>query len=176
MTFQRAPIADAWILGIERHTDERGHFARFWSASELAERTLDPQLEHVSISYNRRAGTIRGLHHQAAPRAETKIVRCVHGAIFDVLLDLRAESATFKQWFARELSAENGTALYIPKGVAHGFQTLTDDAEVMYFISEHYDPTLARGVRWNDPAFGIDWPREPTVIAERDRGYPDFRG
>ena len=176
MTFEPTSVEGAWVLGVERHADERGYFARLWCASELAERSLAARLEQCSLSYNRAAGTIRGMHYQAAPREEAKVVRCIRGAIYDVLLDLRPSSPSFRRWFARELRPETGLALYVPEGVAHGFQTLSDDAEVLYMISEAYEPSLARGVRWNDPAFGIEWPAPPTVISERDRAYPDFGG
>ena len=162
------------MIPLEPHEDERGFFARLWCAPEFARRSLAGTLQQCSLSYNRHAHTIRGMHYQAAPREEAKIVRCTRGAIFDVLLDLRPRSSTFRQWVARELSAENRLAFYVPEGVAHGFQTLTDHTEVLYLISEQFDPDLARGVRWNDPAFGIEWPMPPRIMSERDRSYPDF--
>ena len=174
MRFEPAGLDGAWVLPLERHEDPRGFFARLWCADELARRSLHATLQQCSLSYNRLAGTIRGMHYQAAPREEVKIVRCIRGGIFDVLLDLRPDSPTYTRWIARELTAENRLAFYVPKGVAHGFQTLTDDAEVLYLIGEQYDPALARGVRWDDPAFAIDWPLPAGTMSHRDRSYPDF--
>jgi dTDP-4-dehydrorhamnose 3,5-epimerase len=174
LLFEPAGLDGAWLLEIDPHQDDRGFFARLWCAAEFKSRNLASALDQCSLSYTRRAGTIRGMHYQAAPREEVKIFRCIRGAIYDVLLDLRPESPTFKRWVARELTADNRLAFYIPKGVAHGFQALTDDVEVLYLIDAPYDPALARGVRWNDPAFGIEWPLPPGVMSERDRTYPDF--
>jgi dTDP-4-dehydrorhamnose 3,5-epimerase len=175
MTFEPLPIENAWRVGAEQHEDDRGFFTRLWCASEFCERGLSSRLEQCSLSYNRRTGTIRGMHYQAPPREEAKVVRCIRGAIYDVLVDLRRGSPTFMQWCAQELTASNRLALYVPEGVAHGFQSLSDETEVMYLISEPYDPSLARGVRWDDPAFGIHWPLPATVLSARDRAYPDFR-
>jgi dTDP-4-dehydrorhamnose 3,5-epimerase len=172
--FDPAGLDGASLMTLEPHEDERGFFARLWCASEFAGRSLAGVLQQCSLSYNRYARTIRGMHYQAAPREEAKIVRCVRGAIYDVLLDLRPTSPTFRQWVARELTSDNRLAFYVPEGVAHGFQTLTDDAEVLYLIAEQFDPDLARGVRWNDPAFDIRWPLPPGLVSERDRSYPDF--
>ncbi len=174
MLLEPADVEGAWQLTLAAHEDDRGFFARLWSADEFKARKLASTLDQCSLSCTRHAGTIRGLHYQGAPHEEVKIVRCVRGAIYDVLLDLRPASPTFKRWMARELTAANRLALYVPKGVAHGFQTLTDDAEVLYLIDGKYDPALARGVRWNDPAFGIEWPLPVSLMAERDRTYPDF--
>jgi len=172
--FDPAGVDEAWLLTLDPHDDDRGFFARLWCASEFGARNLASTLNQCSLSYTRQAGTIRGLHYQLPPREEVKVFRCVRGAIYDVLLDLRPESPTFKRWVARELSADNRLAFYIPKGVAHGFQALTDDVEVLYFVDEPYEPSLARGVRWNDPSFRIEWPLQPTLMSERDRTYPDF--
>ena len=174
MRFEPAGLEGAWLLSIEPHADERGFFARLWCHAELRGQSLESTLSQCSLSYNRHARTIRGMHYQAAPREEAKVVRCVRGAIYDVLLDLRPASPTFKRWIARELTAENRLGLYVPEGVAHGFQTLTDDAEVLYFISADYEPALSRGVRWNDAAFKIQWPLPPGTMSGRDRSYPDF--
>lgn len=174
MIFEPTRLDGAWLLGPERHEDERGFFARLWSASEFAARGLASTLDQCSLSYNRLAGTIRGMHYQAFPFEEAKVVRCVRGAIHDVLLDLRPASPTFGQWVARELTGDNRLAFYVPAGVAHGFQTLTDNAEVLYLIDQPYAPALAHGVRWNDPAFGIEWPLPAAVMSDRDRHYPDF--
>ncbi|MEO6212473.1 MAG: dTDP-4-dehydrorhamnose 3,5-epimerase [Vicinamibacterales bacterium] len=173
MTFEPAGLDGAWLLDLERHEDERGFFARAWCGSEFASRSLSGTLAQCSLSYNRKARTIRGMHYQAAPSEEAKVVRCIRGAIYDVLLDLRPASPTYTRWIARELTADNRLAFYVPEGVAHGFQTLTDDTEVLYLIDETYDPALARGVRWNDPNFDIHWPEAPGLMSERDRSYPD---
>jgi dTDP-4-dehydrorhamnose 3,5-epimerase len=175
MIFRNTGIAGAWVIEPERLEDKRGFFARTWDLEEFQERGLNPKLAQCSISYNRVHGTLRGLHYQAAPYEEAKLVRCTAGAIFDVAVDLRPDSATFRNWLGVELSAHNRLALYIPEGCAHGFLTLDDDSEVHYQISQPYVPQAARGVRWNDPAFGITWPGEVAVINERDRSYPDFR-
>lgn len=174
MIVHSTTVPDVRLLEIERVEDERGFFARVWDAGELSRRGLDARLAHVSLSFNRRKGTLRGLHYQTAPMAEVKIVRCIRGAIFDVAVDLRASSPTFTQWTGVELTAGNGRALYIPEGFAHGFQTLTDDTEVMYFISGEYSREHSRGVRWDDPAFAIAWPDDRRTINARDRAYPDF--
>jgi dTDP-4-dehydrorhamnose 3,5-epimerase len=175
MIFKDTGIDGVWVIEPERHEDERGFFARTWDPQEFAERGLNPDLAQCSLSFNRARGTLRGLHYQAAPQEEAKLVRCTAGAIFDVAVDLRPGSATFRDWFGVELSAENRLALYVPEGCAHGFLTLADDSEVHYQISQAYVPEAGRGVRWNDPAFGIEWPGEVVVINERDGSYPDFR-
>jgi dTDP-4-dehydrorhamnose 3,5-epimerase len=172
--FEPLGLENAWLLRLEQVHDDRGFFARTWSSEEFLAHGLNPALVQSSLSFNRRAGTLRGMHFQAAPHEEAKVVRCIRGAIYDVALDLRRSSATFGQWQARELTADNRLSLYIPEGIAHGFQTLTEDAEVLYLISAPYDAALARGVRWNDPAFGIAWPAEPATMSDRDRNYPDF--
>lgn len=175
MIFRDTGIDGAWILEAERLEDERGFFARTWDADEFAERGLNARLAQCSISYNRRRGTLRGLHYQVAPHEEAKLVRCTAGAIFDVVVDLRPDSTTFRDWFGVELSADNRLAVYVPEACAHGFLTLVDGCEVHYQISQFYAPEAARGVRWDDPAFGITWPGEVLVMNERDRTYPDFR-
>ena len=174
MIFTETPLKGAYVIDPERLADERGFFARTWCRLEFERHGLNPGLAQCSISFNHRKGTLRGMHYQVAPHAETKLVRCTAGAISDVIVDLRADSATYKQWFALEMSSDNRRMMYIPEGFAHGFLTLTDTVEVSYQISEIYSPESSRGVRWNDPAFGIRWPREVTVISERDRAYPDF--
>jgi dTDP-4-dehydrorhamnose 3,5-epimerase len=172
--FEPLGLAGAWLLRLEEIRDERGFFGRSWASDEFGARGLNPVLAQCSLSFNTHAGTLRGMHYQAAPREEAKIVRCVRGAIYDVLLDLRPASPTYKQWDARELTADNRLSLYVPEGVAHGFQTLTDASEVLYLISQPYDAALARGVRWDDPAFAIEWPLPIGTISARDRAYPDF--
>ena len=174
MTFRETAIEGVWVVEPERYEDERGFFARTWDFEEFGRRGLNSRLVQCSISFNRRRGTLRGMHYQAAPHEEAKLVRCTSGSIFDVAVDLRMESATFRRWVGTELSAENRLAMYVPEGCAHGFLTLTDDSEVAYQISELHAPDAARGVRWDDPAIGIDWPGEILVINERDRSYPDL--
>jgi dTDP-4-dehydrorhamnose 3,5-epimerase len=166
----------AYVVEPERHEDERGFFARTWSGAEFADHGLVSELSQCSASRNTHAGTLRGMHFQTAPHEEAKLVRCTAGVVFDVIVDLRPASPTHAEWVGVELAAETGRALYIPKGFAHGFQTLVDGAEVFYMISEQYAPESASGVRWDDPAFGIQWP--PTgsrIINERDRSWPDYR-
>lgn len=174
MRFVETAVAGAWVIEPERHEDERGFFARTWDTGVFAERGLNPAFVQSSISYNRSRGTLRGLHYQASPREEAKLVRCTSGSVFDVAVDLRPASGTFRQWFGVDLSAENRLALYVPEGCAHGFLTLSEDSEIAYQISEFWAPEAGRGVRWNDPAFDINWPGEVVVINERDRTYPDY--
>ena len=167
----------AFIIDPEYFEDVRGFFALTWSEKEFAMHGLNSRLVECNISFNRKKGTLRGLHFQRAPRAQGKLVRCTSGAIYDVIIDLRAESPAFKQWIAVEVTADNRRMLYVPEGFAHGFQTLSDDTEVHYQMTDAFAPEFAGGVRWDDPAFGIDWPEcvegERTII-ERDRQYPDF--
>jgi dTDP-4-dehydrorhamnose 3,5-epimerase len=174
MKFRETPLVGAWIIELEPIKDERGFFARSWCRNEWLERGLNPHLVQCNIVWNCKRGTLRGMHWQDAPHAEAKLVRCTRGAIYDVILDLRPASPTWKQWFAIELSALNRTMLYIPEGFAHGLQTLQDDSEVFYQMSEEYHPESARGVRWNDPAFGIEWPDAKRIIAARDAAFPDY--
>jgi dTDP-4-dehydrorhamnose 3,5-epimerase len=172
MKFTPTKVAGVWIVDLERHEDDRGWFARTWCAAEFRRRGLNPDLSQCSASFNRRRGTLRGMHWQATPHEEAKLVRCVRGAMFDVALDLRPGSATFKQWAGVELTPENGRALYVPEGCAHGFQTLADDTEVLYQISCPWHPDGARGARWNDPAFAIHWPLAASAILnERDQTF-----
>lgn len=174
MKFIETKVSGAFLLDIERKRDERGYFARTFDRSEFRRRGLASSFAECSVSFNERRGTLRGLHYQARPHAEAKLVRCTRGLIHDVILDLRPRSPTRGRWHAVELGAENGRLLYIPEGVAHGFLTLEARSEVYYEISVPYDPGSARGVRWDDPAFGIRWPSRPAVVSERDRSYPDF--
>src|SRR5687768_3908724 len=177
MIFKETKLGGAFVVEPERFEDERGFFARGWSRREFEERGLDARLVETNISFNRRRGTLRGMHFQSAPRAQAKLVRCTRGAIYDVVVDLRPESPTFKRWVGVELSADNRLMLFVPEGLAHGFQTLADETEVFYQMSEYYAPETAGGVRWDDPAFGIEWPDAPArIINERDANYPDFRG
>jgi dTDP-4-dehydrorhamnose 3,5-epimerase len=174
--FTEAPLTGTFLVEPEPLTDYRGFFARTWCQREFEARGLNSRLVQCSISFNQRKGTLRGIHYQEAPHAEAKLVRCTRGALYDVALDLRPASSTYLQHVGVVLSAENHKMLYIPEGCAHGFQTLADDTEVFYQMSEYYAPDAARGVRWNDPAFAIPWPEDDRTINERDMSYPDFRG
>jgi dTDP-4-dehydrorhamnose 3,5-epimerase len=176
MRLSQTPLPGAWVLELEPLGDERGWFARTFDADEFAAHGLDAAVVQCNASFNAGRGTLRGMHYQAEPHGESKLVRCVRGAIFDVAVDLRADSPTHLRWHGVELSAENRRALYIPAGLAHGFQTLTDDTEVLYQMGHRHVPDAARGVRWNDPAFGIEWPPcdGERTISERDASYPDF--
>ena len=174
MIFGVTRLRDAWLIDIEPREDERGFFARTWCRQELAARGLDTEIAQESLSFNRHRGTIRGLHFQLPPHEEIKIVRCTRGAIFDVIVDLRPCSPSYLCWQGFELSAENRRAIYVPKGFAHGFQTLTDNAEIAYQISAFYSPVAAGGYRHDDTAFAIAWPLPVTVISERDLGWPAF--
>lgn len=169
-------VAGAFLIRPQRFSDDRGHFTRTYCTRELAEHCLEAEIVQRSVSFNKLRGTLRGLHYQAPPHGENRIVACRRGAVFNVALDLRRNSPTFKRWFGVTLPAEDETSFFIPKGCAHGFLTLADDTAVDYAISTFHHPESARGARWNDPAFGIDWPIAPVVIAERDRTYPDFTG
>jgi len=175
MKFDETKIWGAFQIGIEPIKDERGFFARAWCRNEFGASKLESNLAQCSISYNIRKGTLRGMHYQVAPFEEVKLVRCTKGSIYDVVLDLRPQSPTYRKWVGVLLTAEKRNMVYIPKGCAHGFLTLEDDTEVFYQMSEVYDAASARGFRWNDPAFGITWPEKVEVISERDRTYPDFR-
>jgi len=174
MVFTATGLAGAFVVDVEPHADERGFFARTWCRREFEAHGLNPLLVQCSVSVNRRKGTLRGLHYQEAPYSEAKLIRCTSGAIYDVIVDLRPRSATRRQTFGSVLSAANHRALYVPEGFAHGFVTLADDSEVLYQMSEFFHPDASRGVRWNDPAFGIEWPETPLVMSDRDATYPDF--
>jgi len=172
--FTKLDISGVFLAEPELHGDDRGFFARTWCQEEFKKRGLNDRLVQCSVSFNAKKGTLRGMHYQVAPYREAKLVRCSHGAIYDVAVDLRPESPTFKRHIGVELSEQNRKMLYVPEGFAHGFITLRDQTEVLYHISEFWSPAHARGVRWNDPAFGIEWPAQPEIIADRDRDYPDF--
>jgi dTDP-4-dehydrorhamnose 3,5-epimerase len=172
MIFTESPLLGAFTVEMARIEDERGFFARSFCADDFAARGLAMGVRQCSISYNAKRGTLRGLHFQAAPHGEDKLVRCTAGAIFDVIVDIRAESPTHRRWFGVELTAGNRRSLYIPKGFAHGFISLADDTEVSYMISVPYTAGFARGIRWNDPALGIEWPIVPAVISARDAAHP----
>jgi len=172
--FTESPLRGAFIIDPEPVEDARGLFARTWCRREFEARGLETRMAQCSTSFNTRKGTLRGMHYQVPPFAETKIVRCVRGSMHDVIIDLRPGSPTFTRYVAVVLTAENRKMLYVPAGFAHGFQTLEDATEVFYQISEVYSPEHARGVRWDDPAFHIAWPEDERAIVARDRSYPDF--
>ena len=172
MKFQESPLAGAYTIEMDRLEDERGFFARSYCAEEFAARGLASVMPQSSVSFNARLGTLRGMHYQAQPHAEDKLVRCTAGAIYDVIVDLRPNSPTLRRWFGVELSAANHRSLFVPQGLAHGFITLSDETEVLYMISVPYVRGCERGVRWNDPAIGISWPMTPSTVSARDAAYP----
>ena len=175
MRFHAAPLPGAWVIELERIEDDRGWFARTFDAGEFHARGLAGEVVQANASFNRRAGTLRGMHYQAEPHGEPKLVRCSRGRIFDVAVDLRPTSPTYCRWHAVELGAEEGSMFYLPAGMAHGFQTLEDDCEVQYLMGQEYVAAAGRGVRFDDPVFAIDWPpAAERIISDRDRGYPDF--
>lgn len=174
MNFTPAAIDGVFVIEMQKHGDERGFFARAFCQKEFGDLQLATNIVQMNDSLSARRGTLRGMHYQLAPRAETKVVRCTRGALFDIILDLRRGSPTFGQTFGVELTAENRRMLYVPKGFAHGFITLADDTEAFYLVDEFYSPEHERGVRWNDPRFSIPWPIEPVVMSQKDRSYPDF--
>jgi dTDP-4-dehydrorhamnose 3,5-epimerase len=174
MIFTETKLKGAFTVEIDRLEDERGFFARSWCRREFEAHGLDPGLVQCNISFNLKAGTMRGMHYQAKPFEESKLIRCTKGAVHDVIVDLRPDSPTFGQYAGFLLTSENRRMVFVPKSFAHGFLTLEDETEVFYQMSEFYFPEHGRGFRWNDPRFGISWPREINVISERDRNYPDF--
>ena len=174
MKFEETKLPGIFEIHIEPKADDRGFFARSWCRKEFEAHGLDARMAQCNISFNRRKGTLRGVHYQVPPYSEAKVVRCTHGSIYDVIVDLRPQSPTFKQWTAIVLTAEKRNMAYVPENCAHGFLTLEDETEVFYLMSEFYDAASARGVRFDDPAFGIAWPATVEVISERDRTYPDF--
>lgn len=176
MLFAETALPGVWLITPERRADVRGFFARTWCEREFAAVGIHARWVQSSISFNKTRGTLRGMHYQRPPHAEAKLIRCTMGRILDVVVDLRADSPAFKRHVAVELSAMNREMIYVPHGVAHGFQTLEDDTEVCYLMSEFYAPGSEAGVRWNDPAFGIAWPEPDPILSERDRQYPDFDG
>lgn len=174
MIFTETKLSGAFIIDIEPREDKRGFFARSWCEDEFKEHGLNPRLVQCNISFNKKRGTLRGMHYQTAPFAEAKVVRCTMGAMYDVIIDLRPVSPTFKQWISVELTAENRRALYVPEEFAHGFQSLMDNTEVFYQMSEFFHSECALGVRWDDPAFEVVWPTESPIISNKDSKYPDF--
>jgi len=174
MVITETPLKGAFVIELEPFKDVRGFFACAWSDREFAVYGGDAHFVETNISFNEKKGTLRGMHYQAAPHGQAKLVRCTRGSIYDVIIDLRPESATFKQWFPLEMSAENRLLLFVPANFAHGFQTLEDKSEVTYQTSAYYAPEHGRGVRWNDPAFNISWPGNDLIMIDRDRHYEDF--
>lgn len=172
MKFTETKLKGAFIIAPDLIQDERGFFARTFCRREFEEHGLNPDLVQCNISFNKVKGTLRGMHYQAAPHAEAKLVRCTAGAIYDVIIDLRPTSSTLKQWFSVELTAENHQSLYVPEGFAHGYQTLQPDTEILYQVSEFYHPPSEQGVSWNDPAFRIKWPLPAAVVSKKDSSYP----
>lgn len=172
MKFRETPLAGAFIVEIERIEDDRGFFARSFCHDEFRARGLSPLVAQCNISWNRRSGTLRGLHFQATPHEEAKLVRCTRGVVWDVIVDIRESSPTRLRWYGVQLSADNRLALYIPEGFAHGFQTLADDSEVLYQMAEFFHGEASRGLRWDDPAIGIAWPLANPILSEKDRSYP----
>ena len=176
MIWRETELPGAFVVESEPAEDERGWFARIYDEGELEDRGLASRFVQGSVAFNKEWGTLRGLHYQAEPHAEAKLVRCITGSVHDVIVDLRPGSSTFKRWVAVELTAEGGRMLYVPEGLAHGYLTLEDATETLYLISAPYSPQAAQGVRWDDPAFGIEWPHDPRVMSDKDKAWPDFSG
>lgn len=174
MKFTETPVNGAYLIDLDKRGDDRGFFARVFCVREFADQGLATQFVQVNNSLSGVKGTLRGMHYQLPPHAETKVVRCIDGAFWDVILDLREDSPSFGKWFGAELSATNRRMMYVPKGCAHGFITLTEGAESFYLVDEFYSPEYERGVRWNDPNFKIAWPIEPQLISDKDANHPDF--
>ena len=173
--FTQTQLKGAYLIDLERMEDERGYFARSWCQREFLAHGLEAKVVQCNLSFNKKKGTLRGMHFQLPPYAEAKLVRCVRGGIYDVIIDVRPDSSTFLQWLGVELTADNGRILYVPKGFAHGFQTLNNDVELFYQMSEFYTPAYARGVRWDDPLFHITWPPASRTLSARDQEYEDAK-
>ena len=174
MIFYETRLKGSYIIELDKKSDERGFFARFFCINEFSEKNLDTKIVQINNSFSENKGTIRGMHYQLSPKAETKIVRCIKGSFYDVIIDLRPDSATFKQWHGEIISESNRKAFYVPKGFAHGFLTLEPQTEAFYLVTEFYDSKSERGIRWNDPEFNIKWPFTPLVISEKDNLHPLF--
>jgi len=172
--FTPTKLRDAYIVEIERREDDRGFFARSWCQREFAEQRMVSALAQVNVSFSRKRGTLRGMHYQMKPYEETKLLRCTRGAIYDVIIDLRPNSTTYGQWVGVDLTADNYKMVFVPEGFAHGFETLSDNAEVTYQVSQFFTPEAERGIRYNDPAFGIQWPVKVEVISAKDASWPDY--
>ena len=176
MIFKETKLSGAYIISIEKREDHRGYFARAWCQKEFEAHSLTTRLVQCNLSFNPKKNTLRGMHYQVAPYEETKLLRCTKGAIFDVIIDLRPESPTFKSWVGVELTEENRDMLFVPEGFAHGYQTLVDNSEVFYQVSEFYQPGSESGLRWNDPSINIQWPMPgPMTISSKDQSWPDYQ-
>ena len=175
MIFTPLDLADAYIIDVDPHMDQRGFFTRSFCQNEFADHGLNPNIVQINTGFSHKKGTLRGMHYQMPPYAEAKLVRCIRGAIFDVMVDLRPNSGTHKKWFGAELTHQNRRMLYVPEGFAHGYITLEDDTEMIYQTSQFFSKEHATGVRFDDPAFHIDWPMEPTVLSEQDKSWQDYR-
>jgi dTDP-4-dehydrorhamnose 3,5-epimerase len=176
MIFTETKLKGAYIIELQKIEDARGFFARGWCQNEFEAHDLVPRVVQANVSHNKKRGTLRGMHYQVAPYAETKLVRCTRGALYDVIIDLRPDSETYKQWIGVELTADNYKMLYVPEGFAHGFITLEDDTDAFYQVSQFYTPGAERGARYNDPTFHIEWPTEIQVISDKDKNWPDYAG
>jgi dTDP-4-dehydrorhamnose 3,5-epimerase len=174
MIFTPTQLGGAYVIEIQKYEDERGFFARTWCQKEFEEHNLIPEAVQRNLSLSKKRGTLRGMHYQVAPFQETKLVQCTRGALYDVIIDVRPNSSTYKQWFGVELTAENYKMLYVPGGFAHGFITLEDNTEASYLVSQFYTPQAERGIRYNDPTFSIEWPVAVGVISEKDQNWPDY--
>lgn len=175
MIFEQTPLEGAYVIRLKRIEDERGFFARSYCQKEFKDHGLTAGIVQANVSYNKQSGTLRGIHYQISPHEETKLVRCTFGAIYDVIIDLRRNSPTYKQWFGIELNAENHAMLFVPESFGHGYQTLADHSEVTYMVSQFYAPGSEKGIRWNDPAFGIEWPSRVKVISSKDSQWDDYQ-
>ena len=174
MRFTETPLKGAYLIDLEKRGDERGFFARFFCENEFAQQNLEARFVQINNSLSAQRGTLRGMHYQLPPNGEVKVVRCIRGSLFDVIVDLRPKSSTYLKWFGHDLTAENRTMMYVPVGFAHGFLTTSDDAEALYLVSSFYSPGDERGLRYNDPTMGIQWPFEPAVVSAKDVAHPDF--
>lgn len=175
MIFKETMLPGAYVVELDKREDDRGFFARAWCAKECTAHGLTSHVVQANTSFNKKMGTLRGMHYQIAPHPEAKLIRCIRGSIYDVIIDLRPSSPTYKRWIGVELSAKNRSMLYVPENFAHGFITLEDDSEILYLVSEFYSPECERGVRYNDPAFGIVWPVKVQVISSKDQTWPDYQ-
>lgn len=174
MKFIETKLAGAYVVELKKIGDDRGYFSRAWCKDTLAKQGLNPNIDQINTSYNAEAGTLRGLHYQEAPNAEVKIVQCIRGSIFDAIVDMRPDSATYKQWFGIELTESSAKLLYVPEGFAHGYQATSDHSAILYPASASYAPQSEKGVRWNDPSIGIEWPMKPINLSEKDQNWPNI--
>lgn len=174
MIYNQTSIEGLFTIDLDKREDERGFFARFFCADEFKKHGLDPKIVQINNSFSKFKGTLRGIHYQTFPKSETKIVRCLKGSIYDVVVDLRSDSPSFCKWYAEKLTADNRRMMYVPKGFGHAFLTLEDNTEVIYLVTEFYSPEYEKGIRWNDPKIGINWPFDPIVISDKDKSYSDY--